>query len=108
MASRNHTPIDELRQREHLTPAECARVFGHGRNFWIEVFDQGRVSGHRAGGRRSPATGKVVGCRYIETESARAYLKSLSKGSTPQRRQSASAIACVRDFHRKYGGHAAQ
>lgn len=74
------TTIEDLKQREYLTPAECARVFGHGRNFWVDAFDRRLVTGHRAGKRIHPRTRRVVGERHIEAESARAYLKGLDIG----------------------------
>lgn len=100
-APANQVPIAELREREHLTPAECARVFGHSRNFWIELFDNKRVRGHRAGGRRCPKTGVVVGCRYIETASAREYLHRLN-GQRETREHSNAVNARVRAFHQKF------
>lgn len=58
-------PIEILRQREYLTPGQAALLFGHGKDYWREAFDQHRVAGYVEG------KGQY---RYLSVESIRNYL----------------------------------
>lgn len=61
-------PVEVLRDRAFLRPAECARLFGHDPSYWVALFDRGVIEGHREGGANG---------RYLDAASVRAYVASL-------------------------------
>lgn len=55
-----------LRDREYWTPRETAAVLGRSASYWVKAIDDGLVRGYSERGRR-----------YIQAESARAWLARL-------------------------------
>jgi hypothetical protein len=63
----------ELRNREYLTPGQCAQVFGRGWDWWARAFDDGELEGYTDGTRGRD------GDRYIKADSARALLARVGR-----------------------------
>ncbi len=61
----------ELKQREYLTPGQCARVFGRGRKYWVGLLDRREILGFRDGKNNA---------RYIQAASARKFLAAKCVG----------------------------
>jgi hypothetical protein len=83
--------IETLKERSHLTPGQCNRLFGHGPLFWSQAFDAGELEGYRWGARNA---------RYITQESAKAYL---GRVGVQQRRASGGKEGMrqlMREWHR--------
>lgn len=59
--------------REYCTPAEAAQVVGRSRDYWTQLFDQGRIVGYRT----------ESGHRQLLAASVREYLESLHVNTTP-------------------------
>lgn len=84
--------LQDLKEREYLTAAEAAKLFGHGKDFWVKLFDAGSLEGYRFGKR---------GDRHIRQDSIRAYLESLSRQTKPKCKVAIDLRGIMEDWHRK-------
>jgi len=82
----------DLTAREYWTPAQAARVLGHGAAFWRAAFDRGAVEGQLAGDRR-----------YLVAGSARVYLNGLCRASALAKPLQTRGEAAVARFMAKHG-----
>ena len=75
--------VEELKERELLTPGQCVRVFGRSVTYWRGLFDAGEVEGCL-----EPPDKMKRRRLHLATESVRAYLKCQRLRDTPRRRVS--------------------
>lgn len=65
-------PLAELKDREYLTPAQAAHVFGRSRDKYVQWFKGGCINGYKEGRYY-----------YLDTESIRRHLQLLSRPAIP-------------------------
>lgn len=69
--------VSELREREVLTPGECARVWGRGPGYYRHLYALGRVDGYMDHETRACKKSKKPRL-FLYSESVRAYYRRLA------------------------------